>query len=867
LGCGRQPALVIDGDISGQLTARTGKNWANAIYSTGPLTINGGLTPTGRIEASSGRDWATGIYSELGDVRIDGDIAGDIYAHAAGQNAYAIGGNGGASGDLLDRPSSVTIGGDISGLLSAHAGTNLAGGILAGGPLVIRGGLTPTGRITVYAGENWATGMTSELDSIVIGNDIGGIISAQSGNDYAFGLSAFKDISIANGIAPVGRILADAGGRYAAGIYALGGIYGSTPDSPLRIAGTVDVQANGEAVAIMSGGPMNVEITGAVRGVDKSGRGLGYAVLSGAYAGTGGILPSVAVNDKVVIADRGSVVGKIDLGHGDDILVIKDRADVSSAPLISGNASSTDGDTLRFANWKGTYSKAFQEWESIEILNNSVIDLGHPKTISPSAGEHLQMFIDSSSTVLATGKPKGRYVIDGSVINIGGLEMRDGRADDQLKINDRLTGSGTIGYDVALGIGQNVTNDMDMLDLIIIGSEGTSNGRVEGSQKITINNISVADTIAGTNGKGILVVKVNGTSLDNAFYLDETMDFREADVRLLKGGADGIGEDWYLVVLKPATPYVHRALQMYGPLLSSFGHQTIPRFHERGNYNWSQHHDERNARSIWGRIQGEDFSSDMETNGLDGYMSGTGWNGQLGMDVFEYERDNISYVGGFFLGTGHRKADSEVPKGFNSGETDATVFNAGIYGSVIGNETWYFDTLFQYADYNIDGAYPGVAIESSGTTGYGLSLEGGYRLAIKDIYTLEPQIQLFMQYLNGFDVDTSSVGLAKIESQTNLNAKFGLTGAIEPKNWMFKPFIELYGRGVFGDAPQINYTAMNTSFEIDVDRAFVGGSIGLASVSEKPDSLELFIKANFEAGIDGYDSQNYGFTAGVRKTW
>jgi outer membrane autotransporter protein len=914
----------MNGSVTGVLTTRTyyqqsvGIGTLPTTLPSGGVWISGGLAPESRITAIAGDNYASAIFAGGGGLTIGGDLAGIHRAQALNlaRTFYAYNDNystdnlgltihGAVPGEvyaeakdsrafgLVSRLASVYLGQGIgpSGVVNATAAHDDAYAIYAfNGSVLVNGNIE--GRVSAVAGNSAAFGIGAVYEPVsditgnpiiglpdrlalaprvTINGEISGQVRAGSGSSLAYGILADDAISISGGISPSGQIFAQAGGFAAGGLVSsIGGIYGASPDTPLKVAGSIQALAHGAAAGVISQGPVNLEITGLVSGIDLSGQGLGYAIRSGMFSSSGAFTPSLDVDDQVTISQWGRVVGNIDLGRGDDFLLIRDRADISSAPLITGgdgDESPGRGDNLVFRQWHGVYGKALQGWERIDILDASSINLGPSKTIAPTPGEPLLMTIDNSSVVSATGDQPGRYGIDGTVINIGRLELRDGSADDHVTISNSFSGSGKAGFDVALGIGQNRTNNQETLDLIAVGLPGGTQGTVAGRQGVIVNNVSPGGTILETTGKGILVVEVNGRSGADAFYLDGSNDFREARVQLLQGGADGIGDSWYLVIEKSAAPIVHGVLQQYGLALRDLTYESIPRFHERQAYGWSTPDQEREPRSVWGRTSLNSFSADLASNGRNGYGSGHGQTLQAGADLFDYQPDDIIYRGGIFLGTGTRKVDSEVTRDVHVGSVTADSFGGGLYGSIEARDRWYVEGVLQLNDCDIRGDFFAGRMESSSTTGVSASLEGGLYYRLTDTFYLEPQVQLIWQWIDDYTVETDTVGTARIGDFAGLKGRLGLTGSLRPHKQTVYPFFEINLLREFGDDPQVSYPSIDRTYTVDANQTCIEGVIGVATTSADPDDAEFYIKAGATHGLDGYDYHQFMVIAGVRIRW
>jgi len=403
--------LNIEGGISstGIVTARAVNSSTNNVknvfgfFTLGSITIghSGGTTGIdGIISATAGYDSAYGIRAGntaegmgswdtslcYSPVNIYGGIGefGMISAIAGRNNAYA-----------LSATSMLTLSGDISGDISATATTgNYAYAMHAGHILSISGNITGSALITSSAGASYAYGLTAgdnygyreEGDILITGSIAGDVSATAVTGSVAYGMYARRNLSITGNISELSQIIATAGtsnaiafyarngylsiggivsgsmtatatnGANAAGLYAEnGGIFGITVNEPMQISGTISATAKGAVAGILAKGAMNLLISGEISGIDTSGTGLGYSILSGSFNNAGGFLTSGTSADVVTVIGAGRLGGNIDLGAGDDALDMSDSAHVSGDIYMGdGNDRITLIQTLAGTPWFGS---------------------------------------------------------------------------------------------------------------------------------------------------------------------------------------------------------------------------------------------------------------------------------------------------------------------------------------------------------------------------------------------------------------------------------------------------------------------------------------------------------------------------------
>ncbi|NTV25515.1 MAG: hypothetical protein HGB01_04815, partial [Chlorobiaceae bacterium] len=589
-----------------------------------------------------------------------------------------------------------------------------------------------------------------------VGDELSGNVNVQNLNAAStinYGLSTYKPIAI--GINCPGGLFRDYSGTLASSTSV-----SITPDpdfnkSAMIITGNISAQTvTGEyAIGILSfAGPMLLNVTGngKISGIDKNGDPKGYALLSTAYRsgryfnvpGATGYVQSTDLfhtynnwfsyienaDDKIMLSYEASMLGKVDLGYGNDTFILKGVhdsqgdhfPDISKVPVLDGGYAKlfiptvpiVSTDTLVFDYWQGRLvDQQIINWEKIDVTNGSVVDLGPSRTLKASDNvtetttpklPRLQMMIDETSTVKATGNSPGQYVIIGNLSNNGTVTLVDGVADDRVTIQRKnpystsyTSGIYTGGSNSKLRLDAALSSDhilgntnLDSHDLLVVDmAVGTTN--------VTVNNTSPDQSVAltGTDTNGILVVQVTGSTDGGGVFVLDTSNFHDGAQASLVKASDG---NWYLVVtqsgttVSPAevipeptnpptdltpdpgttapgtvvipvvvipTPETLGVVQASATAVPVLGLESMPRFHERQAYGWSAPGQRREPGSWWSRTTGSRIMGEQKSGGErireEGYRSTL----QAGSDLSACGCGQTMYRTGVFAGTGYLTSD------------------------------------------------------------------------------------------------------------------------------------------------------------------------------------------------------------------
>jgi hypothetical protein len=921
----RQGTISITGALSGQIEASAGTTDAYGLYtmtSNGDISIDG-ITPTGLISAKAGTGTAYGIQSRSWNVTVNGAIDGGIEASAtSGGTVYGI--STAKSLTIRDgigstgRVTATGGGTKVAALFAENGGIH---GATVDDAVIIDGLVSASGNGAV-AGIMSNGAMNLLVEGV---GEVSGIDTGASGLGYSIFSGNFNPAGdgFISTLASADRVVVQGSGKLTGNVFLGAGIDIMSVTGQSMVSGSVDLGIGNDRLSLADGGV----VTGTILGGDGTDT-LAYDAQSvpmtvadvhsgfeiivkegpesltlggtnpissldaqsmeingGSFINEGRVTMSDRIdmaaetvldnratgsisiasgtgtltgNDGVqTIVNRGLFSCNIALSGGSDRLEIRDGAMLTSAVLDGGDGS----DTLLFSNWIGRVEWSLENWETIEVRDGATLHLGSSRSILPSAGLPLAMTIEAGSTVLATGSSPGIYTLGGEMVNNGLLELRDGSADDRVTLTGTLSGTGKVGLDVAMSKEQNRTNDPEHLDLLVAES-------FTGSMPVLVRNISRGGIIMKTEGKGILVGDATAAGSSAAFSLDPSNDFREALVSLRQGGADGIGDDWYLVVTRGAPPVEHRVMRTVGPLISDLGLESLPRFEEKQAYGWGGFGGEREPCSWWSRATGRKIEGNYESEDVSVQAKGYMGTVQTGVDLLGSCRGGTMFRAGLYVDTGTLRSDIRRDNGQMAGRVGVTSLGGGGYASVERSGDWYLEGTVQANSYSLEAEFTGGAKQSGKTMGYLGSVEFGRRIGVTDVLSIEPQAQVIWQHVGSWETETGGeVGRAKVMSLSMAICRAGMTGKLDMAHWAVRPVFDVQVQRRFGALGQVLYPDVDISYPVEADRMKLAGSIGLGSRNRSPKSIEYSLKAGMATGIGGPGSSEWMLSLNFRKSW
>ena len=810
--------IAITGDLAGTARAE-GDGYAAALYpADGGLVIGGDLS--GTLSVTSGRvSW--GVRS-LQDITIEGDLSGTITADSRA-NAYGL---HSFDGDIM-------IGGDLSGEVQAISDNSFSFGLHAGsGSVLIKGDLT--GTVRAQADGVDVRGLDAGGGALTIEGDLTGTVSASSNGFQVFGLHADDDLSIDGNLSgSVGAVSSEDG--MVAGLISHGGsIYGRSPETSLVVSGLVRAEGQGAASGIISDDGMNLLVTGTVSGIDYSGNGLGYAIRSGKFFRFGGYYDDTGeVTDIVTIAGNGALVGNVLLGNGQDIMTLSDNADIDGVPELSGGGGQ---DLLLLDRWNGTFDEAeVVHWEEIIVTGGSVADLGKSRTLGGFSDGAFMMKIEHGSVLSAVGNSPGLYRVEGYLENSGMLDMRDGDADDELRVTGDYTGGGRIGMDVVFDEGD--------ADLLIV------DGKVSG-----VTAIDIQFQGAALPGSSIELVRVAGQSLPQdfvagAFNGPYVLDLTEEDGVWSVINSGSVRDE--AAVTQGVMPFVDR-----------FSRMLVPRFHERRAYGWGL--DKAGASGPWWmQTDGSSFSLGLEGDAaatLDGHAVLL----RVGYDLL---RDNVGekhVSAGLFAGTGYQHADVLVHGDETvAGGLEQTSWYGGLYACTDAPGKYFVETVLQAVYHDVESEYQSEERFGSSLWHCLVSFETGFSVPLNPDIRVEPHVHFLYRSIGGFDLQ-APFDQVTVEDHDGLTGLLGIGFFLDNKYGSISPFLEIDLIKDFGGKAGAAYVSTGTDLATGAEDLMIESTIGIRGRLSADGASGYYLKAGLSYGLDGAGSREYMLSTGVR---
>jgi outer membrane autotransporter protein len=355
-------------------------------------------------------------------------------------------------------------------------------------------------------------------------------------------------------------------------------------------------------------------------------------------------------------------------------------------------------------------------------------------------------------------------------------------------------------------------NDRSPTDQLVIG------GDAKGKTNIALSNAGGLG--AWTNGNGIELVSVGGTSASEAFALNvdgnEYIDAGAYRYRLFNGPVSGTDANWYLrsqasdgtepgpgpdsgngsgpnptPEYRPEVPW----LTALPGLLRQGNLDLIDNLHRRmGDDLSGMQNDDR----LWARVFGGDAIRQRQDNVTSPQGEGSNWGFQAGVDLFqsrdgEGKRHDVGFYGAHLEArsniTGMTGASEEPTwMGILRPETTA----AGAYWTYKASAGlgFYTDLIAQYNWYSGNGqAVTGAQAKIKGNGVLG-SLELGYGTQMSQHWTIQPQAQLVAQKSR-----IDSIGIAnatvKFEDKLSLAGRLGIrmVGDYTTGGHQWKPYV------------------------------------------------------------------------------
>lgn len=423
--------------------------------------------------------------------------------------------------------------------------------------------------------------------------------------------------------------------------------------------------------------------------------------------------------------------------------------------------------------------------------------------------------------------------------------LQDGTVGDTLITSGNFVGnSGEVRLDTVLDTG---TGGSDVLRV---------NGNVAGSTLLRIANAGGAG--GQTNGDGILVVQVNGTSTANAFNLAAPVKAGIWDYQLDYAGTNNTNQNWYLTnhgvneigaVYESAPRILLDTLQPISTLQQRVGQRLV--FGPSGQ------------QGFWQRALGEwrDVRPAHSTAG--GNWDSRTWTMQLGYDHLVAEAKSGDLVVGL---TGHyNQVNADIQNLNGRGELNGDSYGGGLTATWYGKQGIYLDLQAAFSGLSTRFASDVWGELAKGRSGYAytLSAETGYRWALTDNQTLIPQFQVYTMQMQQDNFTDGQNNQVVFDNHALNIARFGLAWELRSaSNHRFYLLGNLlHNLDSATTSVTVNGTALQTVQYDNAAEVGFGGSLGINQ------NLMLYGEGNYRQDLDAGKNQAFLVTAGVRLTW
>lgn len=849
---------------SGALDGRTG------LYGRDDhITINN----TGAINAKTDAIWAIGITGST-VLNNSGEINSELHGLHAQTNGQDVTLNNTGKVTMTSPTYSSTA--LLSQNFGATGNTNLtnSGEVSATTALEAYNGgsgainVENSGKITatkagIYAGH---TG-TGDLNINTKGNiDLTAATNANATNEEVAGIHAVAQQGKANVSVGAGTISATGDNAY--GIYLSDSNLGNTSAFALNLekGAIVDGTQALSAVRIAHSGDATFNIANG-------------AQIKGGAKGAALHLQAQGANSVYTLNNAGDISSSVD-----NVLSTQDAATTSTLNInntgtITGYLANEAGIKINFTNDSGNGLNLRNFDQASKVKGVSVSDFGGGAFTNTANGVVRLKAVDNAAGV------SGANAITGSGIgNINSAGINHARLQNVAKFTNQgiisMTENQKAGDALAIsnnGTGEFIgSNGILQSDIVIDGkaADGSFRGiadvlvldnATQGQTRIALNAVKEAGLTSGlTEGEGIKIVDVKGTSAKNAFVLDKNLASGVYEYVFDRGMHSETQSFFLRNNERDANGNITRVF--YSPVVGAYlgGQQAAANMFNNMSL-LDRRADAINPdRTLWirtnyGNTRAELFSGvqDLETKST---------TLQMGLDVAK----NAYGVAGVFAGYGN--ASSEVTSKATNSKSKADIrgYQVGVYASFLpeGDQMGpYVDSWAYYARY--DNKLKGLNNEESkfDANGYGASIEAGYTLPVYGMSNgknviIEPHAQVtYSKVDNDNFTDVNGSTFANNESKgvsTRLGARV-YTQAPDSAEGL-NPFLEAnWLHNGMDNAVDVNGTKASTKIGENV------GEVKMGAQGKINENLSVWSHVGGQFGEEGY--KNYNFQIGFGMRW
>ncbi|WP_282875952.1 autotransporter outer membrane beta-barrel domain-containing protein [Pseudomonas peli] len=403
-------------------------------------------------------------------------------------------------------------------------------------------------------------------------------------------------------------------------------------------------------------------------------------------------------------------------------------------------------------------------------------------------------------------------------------------------------------------------------------------GQVTGNTLLNIRNTGGLGAL--TSGEGIDLVRlINGAQIQgNAFTLQNRVLAGAYEYSLHQGLNS---PDWFLtsdqvIFPNPDTGIPERlpgspnyraetSLDSVAPSLGlDYANALLGSLHERRGASSSAKLGQGQGQTLWSRV----LDSRERAKGASAGIAGGAADYraqlnalQLGGDLFGRQSAGFSERAGLYGAIGHSSARVKHYDASKAGDLSLESYSLGAYWTRLWDAGWYADANLQATYNELDSkSVNDLKLDTQGW-GMGASLEGGYRHALSQTLTLEPQAQLSAQSLTLDDSRDGAADRIHFDGMHSLRARVGVR--LE-RTWNERPLpLNAWVRPSwvheFRADPGTRFQqGTNAPVRFESDRA--GSALNLAGglSGQVSEQLHLGVQANYEQSVSGHKDQSYG---------
>lgn len=597
-----------------------------------------------------------------------------------------------------------------------------------------------------------------------------------------------------------------------------------------------------------------------------------------------------AGNDQFEWNGAGQLDSAVLLAGDNDTALLKNltEAIVAPTPVVDGG---TENDTLTFDNSQVSTPQRYQNWEIVNLDNNSSLSLGGTFTLGDAATGTGTMNVNGSSALrVSTGIINPFTAGQLTTLNNSGLiDMTTGSSgtSDTLTVNGNYNASGG-----ELALQSILGGDGSPSDKLVI-----SQGTIQGSTSIRVTNLGGAG--AATLQDGIQVVQaLNGaTGSGTAFTLGAPVSAGAFDYYLFKGGVTaGTAENYYLrstIPVVPPNPVIIVPLPVpipdEPPLPPNPGTEPIPiyrpevplyaalfpaaqqivqgmlgTFHQRMG-DQSQQQQTGALSAGWGRVYGnssrQSFAGTVSPT-LDSSVTGF----QVGSDLYASAMGDGQQRLGFFVG--HSRLRGTV-KGFNGGREDKNAGKTtlrgdslGVYWTLIGANQAYLDLVLMGTRFNGNNESDrGVKMKTRGHN-VTASAEVGWPIPVTTNWVAEPQAQVIVSKTT-LNSQNDGVSDVSYDADTHLTTRLGirLRGDYQVRGMPLVPYVRA---NVWHTRAGQNTVTFADVTDIDTEQKSTTLDLSVGATLKVTQDISVYSEVGYNRNLDSNTFNGRQGTVGLR---